>query len=478
LPVIRQWRLLVPANQPNGTLVKRAIATHRTDFAAIAAMVVAAVAVTVYILKHQPAFVFGQKYYTVKAEFQTAAAVTAGQGQAVTIAGVQIGQVGGVSLVGGHAVVTMNIYKRYAPIYRDATVLLRPRTPLKDMYLALDPGNRSAGAIPAGGTISTANTDPDVDVSQILSSLDADSRDYLLLLLSGGAEAFQDHGSTAEAPSPAAVSGLRQTLKRFAPLDRDTASFTSLLAQRQANIHRAIHNLNLVANALGDVEDQLTSLISSSDTNFAAISANDTQLEQALSEFPATLQQQASTFTKVRAFSAASATTLQELKPFAQNLGPALRASRPLFRDTTPVIEHQLRPFSQAVQPLARLLAPGAAKLAKATPALSSAVSELNKLFDTLAYQPSGSEQGYLFWGSWLAHIADSLTSAQDANGAVLHGLFMGTCDELNFFEGQLEPFTGPVGVILDLLNPPVASQLPGATAIPGSTSVNCPQNG
>ncbi len=66
----------------------------------------------------------------------------------MTIAGVQVGQVGAVSLENGRAVVTMNIYRKYAPIYRDATVLLRPRTPLKDMYLALDPGTR-AGRRPA-----------------------------------------------------------------------------------------------------------------------------------------------------------------------------------------------------------------------------------------------------------------------------------------------------------------------------------------
>ena len=41
---------------------------------------------------------------------RTSAAVTPGQGQAVTIAGVQVGQVGGVELQNGRAVVTMNIY--------------------------------------------------------------------------------------------------------------------------------------------------------------------------------------------------------------------------------------------------------------------------------------------------------------------------------------------------------------------------------
>ena len=131
--------------------MKRAILTHRFDFAAIAALFVAAIAVTRTSSSTSRRSSSAQSYYTVRAPFATAAAVTPGQGQAVTIAGVQVGQVGGVSLQDGRAIVTMNIYKKYPPIYNDATVLLRPRTPLKDMYLALDPGTRSAGAVPPAG---------------------------------------------------------------------------------------------------------------------------------------------------------------------------------------------------------------------------------------------------------------------------------------------------------------------------------------
>jgi phospholipid/cholesterol/gamma-HCH transport system substrate-binding protein len=454
--------------------VKRAIAAHRADFAAIGVLIVAAIAVSAYILEHQPSFVFGQTYYQVRAPFTTAAAVTSGQGQAVTIAGVQVGQVGGVSLHNGQAVVTMNIYKQYAPIYRNATVLLRPRTPLKDMYLELDPGSRRAGRVPNGGMLSAANTQPDVDLSEILSSLDSDTRNYLVLLLSAGAQAFHDPNSTQTAPSADAVADLRGTLKRFEPLDRDTKRFTALLATRQANIRRAIHNLNLVTNAFGGVEGQLASLVRASDTNFSAIAANDTQLEQTLSEFPPTLQQSIDTLNKVRGFANASTTTLQQLQPFARNLGPALKASRPLFHDTTPVIANQLRPFSVAVQPLARTLAAGAPKLKTTIPALTSSISVLNTLFNELAHQP-GSGQSYLFWGSWLAHIADSLVSSQDANGAVLQGIFMGTCAELNFFENELEPNSEPLGVILDLLNAPDVSKLPGVTPSPIAGQVTCP---
>ena len=86
--------------------MKRAINVHRADFIAIAALIVLAIVVIGYILEHQPAFTFGQSYYSVRAEFATSAAVTPGQGQAVTIAGVQVGQVGGVELQNGRAVVT------------------------------------------------------------------------------------------------------------------------------------------------------------------------------------------------------------------------------------------------------------------------------------------------------------------------------------------------------------------------------------
>ena len=282
----------------------------------------------------------------------------------------------------------MNIYKQYQPIYRNATVLLRPRTPLKDMYLALDPGTASAGAIPDGGKLPVANTSPDIDTDQILASLDVDTRDYLLLLLSGGAQAFRDPGNPGPVPSPAAVADLRGTFKRFAPLNRDTRTLTRLLATRRRNISRAIHNLQLVTNSLGGVDRQFTSLIDSSNTNFPAISSQDAQLQDALTLLPPTLQTATTTLGKVQGFANASTPALQQLLPFAHAFGPALEASRPLFKDTTPVIRDQLRPFAVAVQPLAKILRPASADLATATPQLVKSFDVLNTLFNSSPTSP------------------------------------------------------------------------------------------
>ena len=442
--------------------MKRAIIIHRTDFIAILSLVAIAIAVVVYILDHQPAFTLGRSYYTVNAQFASASAVTSGQGQTVDVAGVQVGQIGGVHLEGGRAIVTMKIFKKYQPIYRNASILLRPRTPLKDMYLSLDPGTADAGAIPNGGTLPATSTQPDVNVEEILSSLDTDTRNYLLLLLSGGAQLFHDGAANGAAPSPRAVADLRATFKRFAPLNRETRTFTALLKSRTRNIQRSIHNLKEVTQSLGSVEGTFTSLINSSNKNFAAIASQDSNLEQALTLLPGTLQETTQTLGKVQAFANASTPAFKGLVPFAHAFGPALAATRPLFRDTTPVIKNQLRPYSVAVAPLAKILSPASAKLRVSTPDLTRSIGVLNSLFNTLAYQPPGSKQGYLFWGSWLSHIANSLTSIQDAQGATVRGLFMGTCSQLQLFEVGLANANPALKPLLALLNPPDWSTIGG----------------
>src|SRR5512135_3106852 len=105
----------------------------------------------------------------MNAEFSTAQAVTPGQGQTVRVSGVQIGDIGSVSLKNGMAIVQMEIDQKYKHlIHTDATALLRPRTGLKDMFIELDPGSKKAPIAKPGFTIPVSNTLPDVNVDEIL----------------------------------------------------------------------------------------------------------------------------------------------------------------------------------------------------------------------------------------------------------------------------------------------------------------------
>ncbi|MDQ2676637.1 MAG: MlaD family protein, partial [Actinomycetota bacterium] len=132
-----------------------AIRKSLRDFIAVLALVVIA-AVTSYVILQQQRLripILEEKPFELKAEFETAQAVVPGQGQTLRVAGVRIGDVSKVELEDGRAVVTFDVDRKYLPIYKDATLLMRPRTGLKDMFFALDPGTRTAGEYEEGDIV-------------------------------------------------------------------------------------------------------------------------------------------------------------------------------------------------------------------------------------------------------------------------------------------------------------------------------------
>src|SRR3712207_3812040 len=129
-----------------------AIRKHLRDFIAIALLVLLAGAVSWYIVQQQRLRVpvLEEKPFEMKAEFETAQAVVPGQGQTISVAGVRVGDVQSVEVEDGKGVVTFAIDRKFLPIYKDATILMRPRTGLKDMFFDLDPGTESAGEVEDG----------------------------------------------------------------------------------------------------------------------------------------------------------------------------------------------------------------------------------------------------------------------------------------------------------------------------------------
>jgi phospholipid/cholesterol/gamma-HCH transport system substrate-binding protein len=90
--------------------MKTAIRKHLRDFIAIIALAVLALGVGGYILTNQRMrFPWEPETFKLKAEFSTAQAVTPGQGQTVRVSGVRVGDIGGVELKDGRAIVTMEL---------------------------------------------------------------------------------------------------------------------------------------------------------------------------------------------------------------------------------------------------------------------------------------------------------------------------------------------------------------------------------
>ncbi len=288
----------------------RAIRKHIVDVAAILGLIVVALAVSSVILANQrlslPGWmpVLGQDFTEIEAELVTAQAVTPGQGQTVNVAGVEVGEISQVRLEDGKAIVTLRLEADSVPVYADASVLLRPKSGLKDMVAELTPGTAAAGELADGGRIPIGQTLPDVNLDEILAVLDGDTRDYLQLLLSDGARGLDGNGRE-----------LANTIRRFEPLARDTRALTEGLAQRRANIKRAVHNFSLVVDELGGADDQLADFVENSNAVFAALANQDANLRATLRELPSALT--------------ATRTALGKTQGLADELGPTLQALRP-----------------------------------------------------------------------------------------------------------------------------------------------------
>jgi phospholipid/cholesterol/gamma-HCH transport system substrate-binding protein len=453
--------------------VKRAIKNHLRDFIALTALFLVGIGVSAFILSNQrlylPSWVpgIGKDFYKVNAEFSTAQAVVPGQGQTVDIAGVQVGDIDKVELKNGVAVVSMNIRNKYAPIYRDAHMLLRPKTGLKDMIVELDPGTKASGALPEGGTIPIQNTAPDVNLDEVLSSLDGDTRTYLQILVGAGGEAFGKKGYSAD---------LRETFKRFEPTNRYLAKITGLLSQRRRNLRRVVHNFQLITTELGKRDTQLAGFVSSANANFRALASQDANIRESLRLLPPTLETARTSLAKADTFAKTLGPTLEALRPAARELGPALVATRPFLNTTTPIIEHQLRPFAVDTQPTTRQLRIAADNLKPLTPNLTTTFRFVNALFNTLAFNPAGPEEGFLFWASWANHDAASIFSTQDAHGAVRRGLVVTSCDSLSLLN-QVVATNPALDTLFTLLNAPALSQVCPSQVTPKSSDKRTPKS-
>ena len=428
--------------------MRMAIRKHWLDFVAILGLMLIAAVVGGYILGKQrlspPAWVplIGQDFFTVKAELSTAQAVTPGQGQTVNIAGVQVGEISKVELVEGKAVVTLKMQPKYGRVYKDATVLLRPKTGLKDMAAELEPGTPEAGRLDDGGTIPVANTLPDVNLDEILASLDTDTRDYLTILLGAGAEGLRGNGPE-----------LARAIRRFEPSARYGRRVFGALEKRQRNIKRVIHNLSLVMDELGAKDDQLAEFVENSNAVFVRLANQDANLRSTLTELPSALNETQRGLGKVKVLADELGPTLQALRPAARALGPTLRDVRPFVRETTPIIHDEIRPFVRASRPTVTQLQPTMSDLAKATPDLTRTFKVVNTLLDMLAYNPRGQEEGFLFWVTWANHIGNQIFTTQDAHGPIRRGLFITTCQDVPVLQQvtQANPLLGTLVGLLAL---------------------------
>jgi phospholipid/cholesterol/gamma-HCH transport system substrate-binding protein len=433
-----------------------AIRKHLRDFIAVAVLVAVAGGITYYIFQEQRLRIpiLEEKPFELKAEFETAQAVVPGQGQTIRVAGVRVGDVQDVDLEDGLGVVTFAIDREYLPIYKDATLLMRPTTGLKDMFFQLDPGTKAAGEYEEGGTVPVANTAPDVNLDEVLEALDSDTQAYLRLLLVGAGKGLEGRDKD-----------LGELLGGLGPINEDLRRLSSKVASRQQNVRNLVHNFNILTGRIAQADQDLIQLVSTSNSALGAIAEQDPSVRRAVELLGPTLTQAESTLTEVADFAEVLGPTFNDLRPFARNLDEANMSLESLANSATPVIEKEIRPFVRAARKPVPDLRRAADRYSEAAPRLTTIGKKLNVLTNMAAYNPdidgdgngqdpTGTPQrdeGFLYWAGWLGHNGNMLFNTADGNGPFRRIYFTAGCNQL------VNILTGGTGSLLP--NPPAAGE-------------------
>jgi phospholipid/cholesterol/gamma-HCH transport system substrate-binding protein len=394
------------------------------DTIAIALLTALAIVMTLWIFTQQKASLpswaplVGEDFAHLSADFSNAQAVTPGQGQAVVIAGIQVGKISSVELEDGHAVVGMDVEPKYLKlIHPNATLLLRPKTNLNDMTVEISPGSGKR-QVEDGYRFPLSRTEPSIQFEAFLSTLDADTQQYLQLLVAGGAQGIGGRGRQ-----------LSGAFRRLQPFAHYIAGLNRAVAQRRVALARVIHDFGLLTTELGRHDAELERFVSSSKDALGNFANQQGAIQESLVEFPSTLTALRSALAASDRFSTAARPALTGLIPQAQASVPAFKANEQLFKQTTGPIRDQIRPFTRQVRPVLTHLNEGSADLNTSVRGFGNSLGGLNSLLNELAYNPKGKGESFLFYLPWLNHNINASYNLTDAGGPIGRGLVMLTCN-------------------------------------------------
>jgi virulence factor Mce-like protein len=326
----------------------------RKPFVVLVAMTVIAIASLSYLVGNLRSSMPWEDPYRVRVAVDDAKGVFPGK-QEVRISGVAVGQITKADLVAGHPVLEVEIDRPHAPLYRDARVRLRPRTPLNDLFLDVERrGHVNAGKLKDGQTLQAQRTTTPVDIGRVANIFDADTRPRVKQAIDELGRGLGDHGHQ-----------LRATLIELAPFLRAAQRITGELAVRRGHTRRLVHNFRLMTEELGRREGQLAKLVSGGAASLTELGRNDASLGQTISQLPPTMRQLQSAFAAVRAAADELDPALDALRPSVYALPSGLAALRRLTLDARPAVTALRRPV-QRLAPFVGHLRPTAVDLDRA----------------------------------------------------------------------------------------------------------------
>lgn len=339
---------------------------------------------------------------TVYATLASSPGISPGHGQEVRIAGVPVGTVTAVSVTGrGQARLTLSIDPHYQ-VYRNATLVLRPKSQLNEMYVEMNPGGPPSARLPSGGTLPVTAAQSPVELDQVLDHLDSNAREALTELLE------QSDIALADAPHD-----LTNGLAASDVVAQHLQPVVGALATRRAKLQELVTALSVISKSIGGNDERLTSLINSLDQTLAALGGHKGDLEASLAQLPGVTSQLSNatsavqslgtqlnpTLDNLKSASGSLPTALSKLRGTVDQAGTVISAGTPVVKGAVPVV-HDLRPLAGDVN--------------AALPDVGSVTSDLKP--DTAYLVPTLTDLGAFIINT------RSVTDLRDGNGGILRG--------------------------------------------------------
>jgi phospholipid/cholesterol/gamma-HCH transport system substrate-binding protein len=357
-----------------------------------------------YFLSHQRFNPPWEDRYTVYAIFEEAAAVSPGNGQEVRIAGVPVGDIRDAEVTeDGRARLELRIDTEHE-LRSDATVVLRPKSPLNDMYVEIDPGTPGEPALADGDTLPVSQSVSPVQVDDVLAHLDENAQAALATLLS------ESDIALARAPQavPPGLEAARELLTELAPV-------VTQLEKRRDNLARLVSSVADVSAAAGTNDVRLQRLAASLSSTLETVSGRRSSLDGTLAQLPALS-------TELHATSSSVTELVTQLDPTLKNVhraSDALPGALARFRESV----DELDSFVGRAEPVVDLAGPVVSDLRATTPYLRRVAGDLRPLTSDLRPM-TASAVPYLDDVAAFVFNTNSVASLRDANRGILRGLF------------------------------------------------------
>ncbi|MEU4377238.1 MlaD family protein [Pseudonocardia alni] len=317
------------------------------NLAVLAGLMVLGVAVGGILLSQQRVTWPWEDKLVFSATFDQTPGISPGNGQEVRIAGVSVGQITDATVDDqGRGVVEMEIDGDQT-VYDNARLVLRPKSPLNEMFVNISPGGPPGREITGGEVLPSSNTERPVQIEEVLGHLDGNTREALGSLLSEADVAL----ASAPAELPRGLTAADGVLQKLQPV-------VSELNARRDTLAKLTSALSTVSTSVGADDTRLAGLADSLQKTLRSVGAQQDNLDQALGQLPgvSTSLREATgevqglsdqldpTLDNVRSASDVLPGALDRLNGSVEQLDTTLDSARPFLASARPVVG-DLRPF-------------------------------------------------------------------------------------------------------------------------------------